>query len=180
MIKINLFKVINKGFSLIEMMVVLGVSSLLVITVGSVMASMFKAKNQSDSATMVDQSGSYLLNEIRKNVMSAIGTGMDCPVPIGTGGSGLSFANIRDKNVITINCLEGDRVASASANGTNNLVLGDVLVSGCDNFVSCDTSPQSSLRIEKVNFDFNLSAGSTATGATGLVRKFKATYVIRN
>ena len=49
MIKINLFKVINKGFSLIEMMVVLGVSSLLVITVGSVMASMFKAKNQSDS-----------------------------------------------------------------------------------------------------------------------------------
>jgi len=174
-------KATNLGFTLIEIMVVLGITGLLAVTVGNVMGGMFKAKNQSDEATRLDQSGSYVLAEIRKNVMSAIGTGMSCPSPIGTGGTGVTFANVRDGNVISIICQEGDRIASSSAvNGTNNLVLGEVRVTGCNNFISCDTSPQSSLRIEKVNFDFNLEVGTTAVGGLSISREYKATYVIRN
>lgn len=149
----------NRGFTLIEMIVVLGISVILMTVVGGVMTSSFKANNSTQAAETVQNEAKTVMDLLKKNIFDA-GTGTDdyfCPVGVGTS---ISF-NTKSGGKTYLACYEGNKIASSSANGNFRLTNNEVSVRNCDKFVTCQKN--SELKVTRV--DFNLDIG--ITGGTG-------------
>lgn len=146
--------VISKsGFTIIEIVVVVGITMSLMVAVGGIMTSSFRLKNSSDSQVLIQNQAQIILDELKKNVFDAnIGT-IDCPTAV---GSSLSFDTKSGGNT-TLKCdMSTSKVASVSAqvgefNLTNNL-----LVNNCSTFVSCEKD--SSLQVTNINFTIGIDS----------------------
>lgn len=148
-----------RGFTLIEMIVVLGISVILMTVVGGVMTSSFKANSSTQAAETVQNQAKKVMDLLKKNIFEA-GTGIDdffCPTGVGTS---ISFYT-QERKLINLACYEGVKIASESANGNFRLTNNEVSVRYCNNFVTCQKN--SELKVTRV--DFNLDMG--ITGGTG-------------
>jgi len=149
----------SRGFTLIEMVVVLGISVILMTAVGGVMTSSFRAKNSTLVQETVQNEAKLVMDQLKKNVFDA-GVNTDdffCPIGVGTS---ISF-NTKSDGKTYLTCYEGVKIASESANGDFLLTNSGVSVRNCDSFVTCQKN--SDLKVMRV--DFNLDMG--ITGGTG-------------
>ena len=161
----------KKGFSLIEIVVVAGTMAVVMVTVSQVLFNSFRSKNRVEKADDLEQSGNWVLEELRKNVINSLGVGLTCDTP-----GRLTLSSASDGEVTTLTCSEDGQIASASASRTDDLLSGGHLASNCGNFVSCDPRPQGG--VGTVNFQFTL----TAPGGSdiGVSRVFHSRVVVRN
>jgi len=164
----------KNGFTLIDVVVSLGVIVLVMTIISGVLMNTFKANTVVNITDVVERNGTFALMEIRRNIINSMKDGLSCPVGVGT-----SLTLIGDEGELTrITCTEGGAIASASANGVD-LTDDDVRVIGCGNFVSCGTAP--STEISEVNISFGLEAGVEEAGKESYVSKdFKLSVTVRD
>lgn len=170
----------KKGFTMIEIMVILAVTGVVMISVMGILSGTFKANNRVKWANKVEQEGTFVLGELRRNILNAKEI-TNCGI-----GNSIAFNNVDDGNWTTIICddVTNKKISSESAMATIDLTSNQVIVSGCNTFVTCDTLPYSG-EVSNVRFNFNLSAGITsAVGETSppesyVTRNFESSVTVR-
>lgn len=156
------------GFTLVEMIIVVAAIGLIMVSIVSIMGGAFKASNRTKWSDLVEQNGSWALAEIRKNILRAESTNLEC------GSNWVSFYSISDGVGTTIVC-ENNKIASRSGELSTDLTGVGVSVVDCGNVVSCDNPAT------KINFDFDLVVGISEAGPDAYVRKnFKSSVGVRN
>jgi prepilin-type N-terminal cleavage/methylation domain-containing protein len=163
-------KKINKdsGFTLMELVVSVGIIVILMGVVTVIMLNSFKAKTKNELMEAVNKNGTRAMTEIRRNIINALEDGITCSAGIGSSLAVLSF----DGQTSLISCLEVDNIASSSAtNGVVSLLGNEVRVRGCGNFVSCDNLVRDPSKVSKVNIKFLLEAGTAEAGVGGFASK---------
>lgn len=155
------------GFTLVEMVVVVGVTGIIMAAITGVLLNSFKTKNRVNVADLVEQNGSMLISELRKNVVN--GTVLDC-----LGGSSVKVLNKSDQGITTISCAS-NKIASSSASPAFSVDLsGSNVTVDCAGFAVCTTVGG---KITKVVFTFTLSGGSAIAGPANFVKKEFVTEV---
>lgn len=168
----------KKGFTLVELVVVVGVVGLVMSSVVAILINTTRAKTRLELTSKVESSGNLIVNEIKNNMYNAVGVGLTC---LTSTTDRISFVNATDGAVTTIRCYEGLRIASESAMGSFDLSSQDVSVSGCTGFVSCDFFDGTTDNASKVKFAFGVVAGSVVEGGERYVnRLFKVDVSTRN
>ncbi len=174
----------KKGFTLIEILVVISVILVVIASISGVMSGVFSSQNRNKATDKINQNGGFILAELKKNMLNANsgtenGAGFSCPMS-GYGNS-ITVTNIKDGNKLTISCLDsgsgGYKIASISAVGTTVYLFqknNDLVLNGCNEFVTCSTLP--SLQLSKVKFNFNLGAGLSS----GTTKSFSLDVTLRN
>ena len=165
----------KKGFTLIEILVVVAVLGIIMTTVVTILLNSFKAKNRTDITNRLEAGGSYLMMDLRRNILNSIGSEIVCPV--GGVGDSMVVVNRFDGQPTNLVCLETEaRVSSISASGSFVLSGTGVGVSGCNQFISCDTLPGSG-EVGIINFNFDLRA---ITAGVGVSQNFEIKAAVRN
>jgi len=163
------------GFTLIEMVVSVGMVMVLMIAITGILMNSFKAKTSINLTDKIEQNGNFVLTELRKNIINSKTSSMVCPVGVGfslavTGKDGLESVLL---------CMEEDQIASSSASGIVSLTEDDVWVKNCASFVSCTTN--SADEVTGVNIGFTLAAGVEGSGAGNYVAKnFEMAVTVRD
>lgn len=169
----------KKGFTMIEIMVILAVTGVVMISVMGILSGTFKANSRVKWASKVEQEGTFVLGELRRNILNAKKI-VNCGV-----GSSIAFNSADDGGLTKMIC-DGTtkKISSESAMTAVDLTSNQVLVSGCDTFVTCDTLPYSG-EVSVVKFNFNLGTGITAAVGQTLppesyvTRNFKSSVTVR-
>jgi type II secretory pathway pseudopilin PulG len=155
------------GFSLIEMVVVVGSVGIMIVAVISTILMTFKSQNMVKSNNKISENGRSILAELRRNVFNSDASTISC----GVGGSSVIVTNKKDGGVTTLVCL-GINIASNSA----NLNSGEVAVYNCQNFVTCNLRSDSS-GVASVDFNFGLRTTTTGIATTQM---FSTSVTTRN
>lgn len=171
----------NRGFTLIETVVIVGVMGILMVSITNILINSFRAKNRIEVSDKIEVDGSAALRELRENVLAASGVGVSCATDAAEIGSTLALVGLNDGVVTNLICYENSKIASESANGTFDLTSGSVKVTGCDDFARCIPDPDTNERIQLVNFFFRLSSGDSGGLSEGYrLRSFEQSVVPRN
>jgi len=162
----------KKGFTLIEMLVVGGITAILFTVTVYVLFMSTRTAKKSQLESLVADQANWLIAELNKNLSKA---------DISTIGCNNNLVYFDDKAYgvgTTLICNEGAQVASVSAN-TADLTSDKVKMSGCGNFFGCSLPPTSPLPV--INIGFTMVAGNSATGKVEdyVERSFKTTIVVR-
>jgi len=168
----------KKGFTLIEIIVIVGALSLIMISLTSILSGVFNSQSKNKSNDTINQQGNWVMEEIKKNLLNASGIGFICPAGV---GQSVSFQNIKDGNRTVLGCLGSIGnyyIASSSAIGTtlftNN---GSLKLTNCNDFISCETLP--SLKVSGVTVKFNLNTGDSLS-PTYVNKDFELKVTLRN
>ena len=143
----------NKGFTLVEMLVMGAMGAVLLTSVTIILVSSAKVANKSRLSKLIEENAAWINFELKKNMLWARGDSLICPSGV---GSSIGIENRYDGQPTVIRCIDDDGIASNSANGVE-LTGDEVWVSNCANFVSCDFG--SSTPLPRVDFNFRISAG---------------------
>jgi len=177
----------KKGFTLIEILVVVGVILVIVTSISGVMSGVFNSQGKNKAIDKISQNGEFVLSELKKNILNANsgtenGVGFSCPMD--ETGNSITITNIKDGNKLTISCLNsgsgGYKIASISAIGTTVYLFqknNDLILNGCNDFVTCSTLP--SLQLSEVKFNFVLGTGVTNL-SSGTTKYFSLDVNLRN
>ena len=166
----------KKGFTLIEILVVVTVIGIVMTAITVIFINSFRAKSRITVADILEQSGSQVLAELKDKIIAAPADG----IPV-CGGSGFPSSTItltsgEDGGETILTCVEGSKIASSSANGAFDLTPGNVVVSGCSSFVTCVEGD----RTKTVSFQFSLtSKDPDAFGESLVTRVFNSNVVTR-
>lgn len=159
---------IRKSFTLIETLVAVGVLGVLMVTVGGIMTMSFKAKNSTGNNQLISTKATFVLSELKKNILDAELGKINCPA-VGVGNS-ISFVT-KSGGMTTLLCDQSlGQIASSSANSsvsTYNYLDANVKVLNCQDFVLCNLSGGS--EVVSINFKLNLQVSSfSGLGTTGI------------
>lgn len=160
----------TSGFSLIEMVVVIGSFAVLIIGIISTVLLTFRSQNKVSSNNKLEENGIRILAELRRNIFNGEAMSIVC----GAGGSSVSVMNRSDKLQTNLVC-RGGKIASISAT-TVDLNDGHVSVYGCSNFVVCQPKAGTS---ETAKVDFNFGLGTTTVGINS-TQVFSTSVTTRN
>ena len=158
----------DRGFSLIELMVV-ATGGVVILTIAFViLTSIFKQAKRSRLTKLIDDQSAWLNFELKKNLMEARVDSLVCE------GDRVTFNNKINGEQTVIRCIEGDAIASQSAR-TVYLTSG-VRLADCQTFVSCTTGVA-----PVVTFDYTMEAGNNTSGRPEdfVGKSFKTSLVIR-
>lgn len=163
----------KNGYTLVEIMVVVvSLGMIMTATVGVILGS-FRAQNRTKSNNKVIENGSWIINELRKNVFNSLSSDIVC----GVGGSSVAVKNFNDGRVTTLSCnVASNRIASSSAvGGTVSLNNSEVVITDCTSFVVCETNADD--EVMEVNFNFGIGA---TTSGIGITQIFTTKVTLRN
>jgi hypothetical protein len=154
------------------------------------MSGVFSSQSKNKAIDKINQNGSWILNELKKNILNAEssdvngGVYFSCPMD---GGTSMVMTNVKDGEKTTISCLDfgndGFKIASISGKkdiGTTVYLFqknSDLVLDSCSNFVTCSTLPSSQL--SKVRFNFDLKAGVFGL-SSGTTKSFSIDVTLRN
>lgn len=180
----------KRGFTLIEILVVTSLIMVIIGSISGIMSGVFSSQSKNKATDKINQNGSWILNELKKNILNAESKGVNggdyfsCPMG---GGASMVMTNVKDGEKTTISCLdfgtEGFKIASISGKkdvGTTIYLFqknNDLYLENCNNFVTCTTLP--SLQLSKVSFNFNLGAGVFDL-SSGTTKSFSLDVTLRN
>lgn len=177
------------GFTLVETLVVAGVIMMIMVSIGGIVGGVFNSQRKNKTMEEISQSGGWIINELRKNVLNADGSGENgdefiCPIGVGTS---MVITNIKDRIKTTLVCFdggnEGYKIASISGKsvGTTTFLFqkdNDLVLNDCGNFITCTISPDTG-RLSGVKFNFNLGA-NTNDSTVGTTKVFSVDLTVRN
>ena len=182
----------KKGFTLIEILIVVAVVMVIMVSISGIMSGVFTSQNKNKAGDKITQNGSWILNELKKNVLNADknsqnGEKFTCSMSPALGQS-IVITSVKDGEKTTISCLnfgvQGYKIASISGKtvgvGTTIFLFeknNDLILKDCNNFVSCSTLP--SLQLSNVKFNFTLEAGVAAL-SSGTSKTFSVDVTLRN
>lgn len=160
------------GFTFIEMIIVVGVMGVIMASVLGVMTGAFRSQSRVKLNDKMNQTGIFVLAEIRKGIINGISVG--CPTP-DVAGSSFGYVDRVNGEITSVVCYEGSRIASESAGGTilTNLTNPDVTVTGCGNFAKCNIVDSV---VTSVDVNFVLV---TSINGVGLTKPYTSKIVIR-
>jgi len=171
----------DKGFTLVELIVVVAAMGVIMITVTTITVNSFRARNRVESLTELEQSGDVLINSLKNNVFNSTKVGIDCQLdPLGSGST-LTVTNMNDGEVTNLVCYQNNKIASESAKG-KMLLTATNYVPDCFNFARCETTPDNS-QISKVNFNFSLTkynGDGEDVSETATSKNFNSSVTVRN
>ncbi len=176
----------NQGFTLIEMLIVIGVSAFLITSVAGWTITTLKTTNKVKATAEVEQNGEWIMAQIRELLFAADASSLNCSAG---GATSITFTSVFDGGATTLSC----NTAAVPASGTYfiasssatlapvattlfNMVPRSLTVTNCGTFVSCtnDTYP-------KVTVSFRLQSGSSSGfWDTYVYKDFSESFVIRD
>ena len=173
----------KNAFTLIEILVVVGAIVLIIGSVTGVMFGIFSAISKNEAIGNINNSGNWIVEEIKKNTMNAKSDDFTCSLGVGRS---IEIINIKDGEKSIIACLlgiEGDyKIASLSAYpldiGTTTYLFQknkELSLVSCS--VGCSTLPSSQL--STVNYSFILRSEIFGSSA-GITKPFSVDVTIRN
>ena len=131
----------NKGFTLIEMLVVVSLIGLVAVTASGFLLVSLVSSEKATVIKEIRQSGNYALSVMEGMILTSVSVGCTAP----------SVVNVRDKdqNLTSFVCQEGAGISSSSASLVN-LTSADVVVSGCNFYCSVEPGIPSKVHLEFV------------------------------
>ncbi|HPT66319.1 MAG TPA: type II secretion system protein [Candidatus Woesebacteria bacterium] len=167
----------KRGFTLIEILIVIGVVLIIMVSISGIMSGVFTSQNKNKSSDLITQNGSWILNELKKNILSADSSSQK----FSCTSNSISITSLKDGDTTTLICdIENNNISSQSATTgrTVDFINNEELrLTGCTGFVNCETMPNGQL--SKVTFKFNLGAG--VIGLTSETNKdFSIDVALRN
>jgi prepilin-type N-terminal cleavage/methylation domain-containing protein len=155
------------GFTLVEILVAIGVLGVLMVVTVGVMTMSFKAKNLTDTNEMLSAKAIFILQEVKNNILNANKDTIICPTLSGNVGTSIGF-DTKNGGSTTLHCDEATgQIASSSANGDFTFLDSSIRVINCANFVRCNLSGGS--EVISIGFSLNLETGASGTiGTTGM------------
>ena len=158
------------GFSLIEMVVVVGSVGIIIVAVISTIILTFRSQNMVKSKNKINENARNIIYELRRLVFSGGSQQIVC----GTGNSSVLVTNVFDKQETILSCVGGN-IASSSAKIVN-LNTSEVTVFGCQNFVVCEDNTGLTEDIGvTVSFNFGLSASTNGVGTSQMFNTWVST-----
>ena len=149
----------KNGFTLIEILVVMGITITLMLVVGGVMTTSFKAKNDTDSLVIITTESQVVISKLKQNIFDAQINTITCPIGV---GDSLSFVTKSGGNTSLVCDTVNSKIASISAsNGAFRLSSDKVVVSNCENFVSCSSDGEI---VTNIDFKFKIDDTEFVTG----------------
>ena len=148
----------QRGFTLIELVVTIGIICIMMVTMSSMMIDTLRAKNRVRVMDKISQNGVWITSEIRKNLLRAPRNSISCPA--NNTGQWVRFGDDNDKYT-TVLCTENTSIASSSSeieHNVGNLVETGIKVTGCAQFVSCDTLPTTEVSSAIIRFTLETGA----------------------
>jgi type II secretory pathway pseudopilin PulG len=155
------------GFSLIEMVVVIGSLGIIIVAVISTILLTFRSQNMVKSNNKISENARSIVAELRRNVFNGDSFSIVC----GVGGSSVSIPAQKDGEITILKCLGGNIVLN-----TTNLNSNEVTVFNCQNFATCIYKVGTS-EIASVQFDFGLR---TITAGVGVSQLYSTNVTTRN
>jgi hypothetical protein len=172
----------KNAFTLIEILVVVGAIVLIIGSVTGVMFGIFSAISKNEAIGNINNSGNWIVEEIKKNTMNAKSDDFTCSLGV---GSSIEILNVKDGEKSIIACIgpEGDyKIASLSAYpldiGTTTYLFQEnkeLSLVSCS--VGCSILPSSQL--STVNYSFILRSEIFGSSA-GITKPFSVDVTIRN
>ena len=162
------FKKNNKGYTLIEMVVVVGSLGIIIVAVISTILVTFRSQNKVKANNKTSENGRMILTELRRNIFNGTSKSIVC----GLGGSSVSIADLNIGTTTTSLVCRNNNIASNSA----TLNSSEVIVYGCQNFVTC-TNKAGTSEVATVKFSFGLSS---ITAGVGTSQMFDTIVTTRN
>lgn len=149
----------QKAFTIVELLVIIGVMVVVLTSAGSIMVNSFKVQNSTELNERVSAKAVYVLGELKKNVLNARVETIECD------GDSIRFTT-QSGGTTSLSCSESpsSQVASVSANGTYNFLTEGIEASNCDNFVSCELGTDGQVELVKFNLDLGMTSGNTVLG----------------
>jgi len=165
---INNIVALRHGFTLVEILVAIGILGVLMVMTVGVMSMSFKAKDSTEANEKMSARASFILSELKNNILNAEKSTIICPDTVGGIGSSIGFET-KDGGMTTLLCDEiNNEIASSSAESTFGLLglgtSGDVKVISCASFFRCNLSGESD--VVSIGISLNLQAVSGAIGTT--------------
>jgi type II secretory pathway pseudopilin PulG len=181
----------KKGFTFIEILIVISLIMIIIASISGIMSGVFSSQSKNKATDKINQNGSWILNELKKNILNANSNGyngadsnFNCPMG---GGTSMVMTNVKDGEKTTISCLYDSgtnsyKIASISGKSVGTTVYlfqknNDLVLDSCSNFVTCSTLP--SLQLSEVKFNFNLGAGVFGL-SSGTTKSFSIDVTLRN
>jgi len=156
----------NKAaFTLIEILVVVGILTVLVVSVGGIMGTTFKAKNTSEGNELLSSKAVYILDQLKKDILSANPREFTC-----TDGVGSVKISFKTKNNTTtiLTCFDADeKITSQTASGTYKYLEDDFLV-WCNGFVTCRKDETNKVTKVELKLNIGITANVAGAGSTGV------------
>jgi prepilin-type N-terminal cleavage/methylation domain-containing protein len=155
------------GFTLIEIIVAIGVLGVLMAVTVGILTMSFKTKNLTDANELLSAKSIFILQELKNNILNAEKGTIICPTQNGEVGTSIGF-DTKNGGYTTLLCDDvGAQISSSSADGTFGYLDGTVRAINCNNFVRCNLSSGS--EVVSIGFSLNLETGASGTiGTTGL------------
>jgi len=148
----------KSAFTLIEILVVVGVLTVLVVSVGGIMGMTFKAKNSSEGNELLSSKAAYVLTELKRNILNANINQINC-----WEGNGKWVSFIAKDNLMTTLKCDASQIASSSAeNGTFDFLDNGIEANDCTDFVKCNIENE---KVKSVEFVLRLRAPDNVAGA---------------
>ena len=163
----------QKGYTLIEIMVVVGSVSLIMMAVTGVILGSFRAQNRTKMDNKIMENGSWIINELRKNVFNSYSDEIEC----NDDGKSVQVMNLNDGDITTLSCREIDNKFKIASDSAKSLVLNnnEVEVVNCTNFVTCEKVGD---KVSWVGFNFILRYISN--NGIGASQVFSTKVTLRN
>ena len=153
-------------------MVVVASTGLIMTSVIGIILGSFKAQNRNASNKRVTENGSYIINELRKNVFNSQGNEISCS----EDKLSVELKNMLNGGITTLSCNQlTNKIASTSATKENVLNTNDVTLSTCTDFVLCEKDTNGS--VSGIVFNFGLGAVTSGVGAS---QTFNTRVTLRN
>jgi len=147
---------VKRAFTLIEIVVVVAVLGVIMVSVTGILINSFKSKNITNAQQLVDESGSFVITEIRRRILPA--TALETIV------NGFSFEELG----VTVPVVCSENVITM---GSSTLSTGATV--SCGNFATING--------KILSIGFTMSVGSAAAGADNFAQKsFQTEMVMRN
>lgn len=151
----------QKAFTIVELLVIIGVMVVVLTSAGSIMVNSFKVQNSTKLNETVSAKAVYILGELKRNVLDARVETIQCHAD----GKSIRFTT-QSGGATSLSCSESPvpQVASASASGVYNFLTEGIRVSNCNNFVSCEMGTDDQVTLVKFNLDLGMTSGNTVLG----------------
>ena len=143
----------KKGYTLVEIMVVVASVGLIMTALVGVVIGTFRAQNRNAAINKVSENGTWIINELRKNTFNSFRDSVICL----DDGLSVQVKNLQDGGITTLSCDEvTNQIASTSADKQDILNTKEINSIDCFNFAVCDSV--SGDRVTNITFNFGLEA----------------------